>query len=727
MEDCVRQVRSSYPHAVAASYHAHENGHVTDTECFAVEGTEREADGHRRSCIFEDLDDPATDPPSTAPPTSRPGNGWGRPSTPPSTAPPTSSPGNGWGRPSTPPTTTPTTITAPTSTPPTITPPTTTDATPASSVTPGDDASTAGLGSVTDTLAGGGSVGSTPGTGPALFRCQPNACGAPRQGLVLMLTPCTGCLAGVDGNCAWTTVDHDGGPCAQAIASFPPIRAIPDATTSSRGSTATASVTREQFRINIGDTLPPGGTLAAAGDAEDSAEDGTVATGSSSTGDGSDSSSGSSVPMVVGIMVAVLLCVVLVAVVMVRTSEKGLLVGTGNERVMTLNPTYMLSADNQSNYVAPVAANPAKYGEQQYSQAGPGGHYDSASGVERLYDQPGGGSTAAPSSDYAEADSHEYSTHQPAVNPWAYARGQATADYDTAGGTVRYDGYDGGQATADYDTASGTVQYADPMAADQAKALYDQPMTAGQAEALYNLGADQAEEEQYALASPGGGGVPSLYAVASPDRGLSQTVFWYADDHGQSTSDGAIYTADAGQSGLAPLTDIYAQPTKQDHAAVWAVAKQWLGLPAALITKAYAESLLAGPAQPGAFLIRSKTGGGGGQVLSVQSASAKVVHHRIDESDGMFTLLDTNVAEAAFTSLERLILGHVHTGTVLPATGVSLGICVPPPAALRGVAPAAEDELVEIDGFGGKPAGEFLRSTGSMSRKPSVYDGFAEI
>jgi len=118
-----------------------------------------------------------------------------------------------------------------------------------------------------------------------------------------------------------------------------------------------------------------------------------------------------------------------------------------------------------------------------------------------------------------------------------------------------------------------------------------------------------------------------------------------------------------------------------DGAEVWAVAQRWLSRSSGC-TKSEAHQLLTN-AEPGAFLLRPKTGGAG-WVLSVRSAQSSPVHFRVSEDDGMFSLLDTGVAEPSFATLKELIVAHLHSGPIstLPASGVALRHCIFPPSAI---------------------------------------------
>ena len=160
---------------------------------------------------------------------------------------------------------------------------------------------------------------------------------------------------------------------------------------------------------------------------------------------------------------------------------------------------------------------------------------------------------------------------------------------------------------------------------------------------------------------------------------------------------GAIYDAAGGEPVQNPRST-YAVPHQADHGGVWHTAQMWLGLPTGL-TKAEAAATLSGPScTAGSFLVRSQSGGNG-LALSVRSATGQVVHYRIDADGGMFTLLDTKRSEPQFTSLENLIMSYVYAGETVPANGVALTNCIPPPI-----------------GTGGS----------GFLRKASVYNGFGD-
>ena len=179
---------------------------------------------------------------------------------------------------------------------------------------------------------------------------------------------------------------------------------------------------------------------------------------------------------------------------------------------------------------------------------------------------------------------------------------------------------------------------------------------------------------------------------------------------------GAIYDSASGEpvqdprsTYAVPHDSAYAVPHDSaytaDHGGVWHTAQMWLGLPAGP-TEAEAAAALSGPScKAGAFLLRSHNSGGNGLALALSVRSAKgqgqgqgqVVHYRIEAEAGMFTLLDTKRSEPQFTSLENLIMSYVYAGETVPANGVALTDCIPPPT-----------------GAGG----------GGFLRKASVYNGF---
>ena len=258
---------------------------------------------------------------------------------------------------------------------------------------------------------------------------------------------------------------------------------------------------------------------------------------------------------------------------------------------------------------------------------------------------------------------------------------------------------------------------------------------AGRGGHMYEYSAADAPEGQYAYAEADAaepaeymaGGAP-MYAEPSPMTayvqqarlgGIYATVATpFDDDSDESdTPDGPLSLGPSIYSAGPATRTVYAQPEEHDSAAVWAAAELWLDLPTRC-TKATAERLLLASAEPGSFLLRSKTGGGG-RVLSVWSAAGKALHYRIDEADGMFMLRDTKVAEASYTSLQGLIVGHVHSGTALPVDGVVLTACLPPP----GAAAASSDCAVPVANVEPKPKKGFTRT-------PSVYgfgDDFTEL
>ena len=399
-------------------------------------------------------------------------------------------------------------------------------------------------------------------------------------------------------------------------------------------------------------------------------------------------------PMVLGILAAVLLAAIIAGVVVVRKNAGGSRKSAGGRQnaAMVLNPNYPVPArvnapeQDQTHYLAPVTANPAyssaKNNLQQRSKdtyGQPGELFHDAPGV---HEYSAAAEPSANQPDYAQIDDPvSYAPEYAAAGPLDDSRGAPT-DYDVADDATGAD-RTGRGPRAEY--ASGDAEYLTPVALPR-----------------YALFKGNGADTQYATHIEAQGAQVSRAVRAGPTPAA-----WTADGTGRSAADvNAIYTTDNGERRAAPPADLYALPSEQDNAAVWTATKVWLDL-AVTFTKADAESLLSGSANPGSFLIRSKTGGGGGRVLSVRTASSKVVHYRIDELDGMFTLLDTKGAEIAYTSLEGLVRGHVHTGTTLPADGVALSICVPPPATATPLGAAG-----------------FVERHGSMPGKPSVHTGF---